>query len=124
MIVQRARVMLRDDVITGTCTTWFNYPLIIQQGPAGAELVERLTSRDERYPEGTRVPVAQLFGVEHTSTVDKVGVRGVPTLVARELGVEPGTPMLWVLSTRFAGEYVLEVDEWFRYPDDDVTYQY
>lgn len=122
-IIERARVLYRDDIPRAAVTTWFNHPLIVQQ-PQGPELAARLGSVDARFPEGTRAAVARVCGVEYTHTVDRVGVRPVPESVADALGVDPATPMLWVLSTRFAGEYVLEVDEWWRFAEDDLTYTY
>lgn len=117
-IIKRARKMYRGDRLTGVCTTWINHPLVVQQ-PAGADVETRLTSL-ERIPGGTGRMLTDLFGVEHSHDTARVGLRPLPTPVARELLEEPGTPMLWVLATRFAGEYVIEVDEWFRF--DDVVF--
>lgn len=114
-IIKRSRLMYRDDRLTGACTTWVPHYLVAQQ-PHGAEVVDRLTS-PERIPGGTGRLLADLYGVEHTHDAYRVGLRPVPTPLALELGVEPGTPMLWVLVTRFGGEYVIEVDEWFRFDD-------
>lgn len=118
-IIKRARRMYREDRLTGVCTTWIAHPLVVQQGPRGDEVAAQLTSL-ERIPGGTGRLLADLYGVEHTHDTTRVGLRPVPLSVARALLVEPGTPMLWVLATRFAGEYVLEVDEWFRH--DDVVF--
>ena len=114
-IVKRARLMYRDDLLVGSCTTWIPQFLVAQQ-PRGDEVLERLTS-PERIPGGTGRMLADLYGVEHTHDAYRVGLRPVPTPLARELGVLPDTPMLWILATRFAGEWVLEVDEWFRLDD-------
>lgn len=118
-IIKRSRLMYRDDRLTGSCTTWVPHYLVAQQGPRGDEVIERLTS-PERIPGGTGRLLSDLYGVDHTHDAYRVGLRPVPTPLARELGVEPGTPLLWLLVTRFAGEYVLEVDEWFRF--DDVLF--
>lgn len=118
-IIKRARKMYRGERLTGVCTTWIAHPLVVQQGPRGDEVASQLTS-SERIPGGTGRLLADLYAVEHTHDTTRVGLRPVPTSVARALLVEPGTPMLWVLATRFAGEYVLEVDEWFRH--DDVVF--
>ena len=117
-IIKRARKMYRGDRLTGVCTTWINHPLVVQQ-PGGDQLAARLANV-ERIPGGTGRSLTDLFGVEHTHDTARVGLRPLPTPVARELLEEPGTPMLWVLATRFAGEYVIEVDEWFRF--DDVVF--
>jgi DNA-binding GntR family transcriptional regulator len=117
-IIKRARRMYRGERLAGVCTTWINNPLVAQQ-PAGDDAVEKLTSL-ERIPGGTGRLLTDLFGVEHTHDTTRVGVRGLPVSVARELREEAGNPMLWVLATRFAGEYVIEVDEWFRY--DDIVF--
>lgn len=117
-IVKRARKMYRDGRLTGICTTWINHPLVVQQ-PAGVSVEAQLTSL-ERIPGGTGRMLTDLFGVEHTHDTARVGLRPIPTPVARPLLLEPGTPTLWVLATRFAGEYVIEVDEWFRH--DDVVF--
>lgn len=122
-IVKRARLMLQDDQPRGVCTTWFNYPYIAPY-PGGEELITRLTSTSERFPRGTRAAVLDLIEREHTHTVDRVGIRGAPTGVARALKIEPGREMLWILSTRFADDFPVEADEWFRFADDDVTYRY
>ncbi|MFC5140312.1 GntR family transcriptional regulator [Actinomycetospora rhizophila] len=114
-IIKRSRLMYREGRLTGSCTTWIPQFLVAQQ-PGGAEVIEQLTT-PERIPGGTGRLLADLYGVEHTHDAYRVGLRQVPTALARELGVEPGSPLLWILATRFGGEYVLEVDEWFRFDD-------
>lgn len=124
-VIKRARRMYQDDRLVGICTTWYAEPLIVQQRPNGPEFAERLASVGERFHGGTLGHLERLCNVEYTHTVERVAVRPAPVGIARELGVTPGSPMLWVLSTNFAGEYPLQADEWFRYPDDEgVTYRY
>lgn len=124
-VIKRARRMYQDDRLVGVCTTWYAEPLIVQQRPDGPEVAERLASVNERFHGGTLGHLERLCNVEYTHSVDRVAVRPAPVGVARELAVEPGAPMLWVLSTNFAGEYPLQADEWFRYPDDEgLTYRY
>lgn len=115
-IVKRARVMLKDDQVTGVCCTWFNHPLLVQQGPAGDRVIERLIST-ERIPGGTAPVVAELFGKDLTHYATRAGLRPAPVSVARELRVDPGAPLLWLLETRYADDYPVEVDEWFRLGD-------
>lgn len=115
-VIRRARVMYRDEAETGLCTTWFPEFLVVQQ-PGGAEAEDRLCDF-ERIPGGTGRFLLDLYGFEdYTAETHRVGLRGAPTDGARELGVLPGTRMLWVLTTRWADDYVVEVDETYRFAD-------
>lgn len=115
-VIKRSRVMYRGDDVIGLCRTWYNYPLIVQQGRRGADVVERLTST-EKVQGGTTYLLASLFGRDLTSTATRAGVRRLAPSLARDLAVDPGTPVLWLLETRYADDYVLEVDEWYRLGD-------
>lgn len=115
-IIKRSRRMFRGDDLVGLCRTWFNYPLIVQQGRRGAEVVELLTST-ERIPGGTSHVLTDLFGLDITSTATRAGVRRLAPGLAMELAVDPGTPALWLLETRYADDYVIEADEWYRLDD-------
>lgn len=115
-VIRRARVMLRDGSPTGLCTTWFPEFLVVQQ-PRGAEAKARLCDV-ERIPGGTGRFLLELYGFEdYTDETHRVGLRGAPAEGARALGVEPGTPMIWVLTTRWADDYPIEVDETYRFDD-------
>ena len=115
-VIKRSRIMYRGDEVFGLCRTWYNYPLIVQQGRRGAEIVERLTST-EKITGGTTYLLASLFGRDLTATTTRAGVRRLAPSLAQDLLVDPGTPALWLLETRYADDYVLDVDEWYRLDD-------
>lgn len=117
-IVRRPRVIIRDDKAVAVCRTWFPHFLIVQQGRAGDAVLEKLTST-ERIVGGTARLLCDLYGVEIDDVTYRFGLRAATPSIGRELLVEPGTVLLWYLVIRRAGEYVIEVDEWFR--QDDVT---
>jgi DNA-binding transcriptional regulator YhcF (GntR family) len=120
-VVKRPRVMFKGDTAVGVTITWFPHYLLAQHGPRGDAMIERLTT-PERIPGGTSRAVAAVYGQELSDATTRVGLRPVPEEVATALSAHglitsPGDIALRGLTARFAGEYPLEVDEWWRWRD-------
>lgn len=107
----RKRVIYRDDVPYATAVSWF-LPALLNQWPG---VVDRLVG-DEPIREGTPRFIADQLGRDLDTCTDSVSA--VPALdeLASQLRVEPGAPLLRVVSTIAVSEgWVVEVGD-YHYP--------
>lgn len=118
--VFRRRVIFRDDVPYATAVSWF-FPPLLDQWPG---VIDRLLA-DEPIPEGTPRYIADQLGRDLDTCTDSVAAVPATDELARDLRVEPGAPLLKVLSTITVEDgWVIEVGE-YHYPAlTSVAYTY
>lgn len=115
----RRRVIYRDDVPYSIATSWFLLSLV-DQWPG---LVDRLLA-DESISEGTPRLIADRVGRDLDACTDCVEALSAEELVARELQIEAGSPVLRVISTMSADGWPIEVGDYLYPARTSLTYTY
>lgn len=115
----RRRVIYRDDQPYSVATSWF-LPALLDQWPG---VVDRLLA-DEPIPEGTPRFIADRLGRELDVCTDCVEALPADDPIAADLGVQPGSPILRVVSTMTADGWPIEVGDYFYPARTGLTYTY
>lgn len=107
-LLRRRRVIFRDDRPYCTAVSWFSHALI---GQFGRHLADRLLEH-ETVPEGTPQLVARAFDRELTHATDTAEAVTADPVVAEELRITPGSPLLRVTSTVYSQDWPIECIEY------------
>lgn len=119
-LVWRRRVIARNQEPFSVAVSWF-LPAVL--GPKSAAIAERLLD-DEPIPEGTPRFVADQLGRDLSDAGDNLSAIPADEVIAADLLVRVGSPVLYIVSTIYADSWPVEVGEYFYRSETGVHYRY